>query len=267
MRKLQIEVIIPTLFLLFAAFVVGFLAPDVYASRGGSARWVASLQLLPQRLESLASQSIDEVSTKPLPLIDTYSSVMERLKSDYYGGKVDERKLTYSAIRGMLHALGDPFTRFMDPDEYKKMREENEGNFKGIGAQLDTNKNGEVYVKEPLPNTPAIRAGVKSNDVIIAVDDKPIKDMPIEDVVKMIRGKEGTKVKLTLRRPNVSKLDTKVIIREVVQLPDGECPVCSTTRTRSATSGSTSSTSRATSSSMRRWPSSRSSRSRAWSST
>ena len=217
MRRIRIETIVPAFFLVFAAFVVGFLSPDVMASRGDVSRWVASLQLLPQRLENLASQGLDQVSAKPLPLIETYSAVMERLKADYYGGKTDERKLTYGAIRGMLHALADPFTRFLDPDEYKRMREENEGNFTGIGAQLDTNKDGEVYIKEPLPKTPAMRAGVKANDVILTVDNKPIKDKDIEDVVKMIRGKEGTKVRLGLRRPGVPKLIVKVITRQLVQ--------------------------------------------------
>ncbi|MCX8052947.1 MAG: S41 family peptidase [Armatimonadetes bacterium] len=218
MRKLRIEKIILAVFLLFVAFLIGFATPDVIASRGDLGRWIASLQLLPQRLEDLASQGFDEsaASSKPLPIIESYSATLERLKADYYGAKIDEKKLTYNAIRGMLHALDDPFTRFLDPEEYKKMREENEGNFTGIGAQLDTNDNGEVYVKEPLPGTPAMRAGIKANDVIIAVDGKPIKDKDIQEVVKMIRGPEGTKVKLTLRRPKVSRYITKVITREVV---------------------------------------------------
>ncbi|MHB9036465.1 MAG: S41 family peptidase [Armatimonadota bacterium] len=217
MRKLRIELIIPIIFLLFAAFMFGFVAEDVRACGLDISKWVASLELLPQRLESARRGADASSDHKVLPLIDTYSSVMDRLKSDYYGGKVDERELTYSAIRGTLHALGDPFTRFMDPDDYKKMREENEGNFTGIGAQLDTNKKGEVFVKEPLPNTPADRAGVKTNDVILAVDDKPIKGSEIDDVVKMIRGKEGTKVKLTLRRPGRAKTVEIAIVRQVVQ--------------------------------------------------
>ncbi len=217
MSKLRIDRLLPIAFLLFAAFVIGFVTDDVRASGGDPRKWVASLQLLPQRLESIASSSPDaKTDNKPLAIISTYSSVMSRLKSDYYGKTVDERKLTYSAIRGMLHALDDPFTRFMDPTEYGKMKEENEGNFTGIGAQLDTNKKGEVYIKEPLPNTPAIRAGIKANDVILAVDGKSIKGMDILDVVKLIRGKEGTKVKLTFRRPGRTKpLDISVVRRTV----------------------------------------------------
>ncbi len=216
MRKYRIETIVPVVFLLFAAFVAGFLAPDVSASGGDAKQLVASLQLLPQRLENFASHGMDEVSARPLPLIDTYSTVMQRIQADYYGKKPTEQRLTYAAIRGMLHGLGDPFTRFMDPEDYKKMREENEGNFSGIGAQLDTNKDGEVYIREPLPDTPAIKAGVQANDVITAVNGKQIKGMEIEDVVKLIRGKEGTTVKLTFKRPGVAKPITKAITRKIV---------------------------------------------------
>ena len=203
--------------LLLAAFVVGFHVQDVRANGLNLGKWRASVEMMPQRIESIAGETPDP-SSRSLQLIETYSLVLERLKSDYYGTKaVNERELTYDAIRGTLHALGDPFTRFMDPETYKKMREENEGDFTGIGAQLDTNKNGEVYVKEALPDTPALRAGVKSNDVIIAVDDKPIKHLDIEDVVKRIRGPEGTKVKLTLVRSGAKKPIDKVIVRQLVQ--------------------------------------------------
>ena len=224
MKKLPIEIIIPVAFLLVAAFVFGFLAPDVRANGIDIHKWMASLDLMPQSVDSAANRSSGEAGGGALPLVDTYSSVMERLKAGYFDKnaadrqkKINERELTYDAIRGMLHALGDPFTRFLDPDEYKKMREENEGNFTGIGAQLDTNKNGEVYIKEPLENTPAFKAGVKSNDVIVAVNGKPIKGKDIEDVVKMIRGKEGTVVRLTLRRPSQNKLLVFAITREIVQ--------------------------------------------------
>jgi carboxyl-terminal processing protease len=214
MKRVQNVVVITIL--LLVAFVVGFHVSDVRANGLDPHRWRASLEMFPQRVETLSGEAPDP-STRTLPLIETYSAVMERLKSDYYGRKtVDERELTYDAIRGTLHALGDPFTRYMDPDSYKKMAEENKGDFTGIGAQLDTNKKGDVYVKEPLPDTPALKAGVKANDVIVAVDDKPIKHLDIEDVVKLIRGKEGTKVKLTLARPGRTKPIDKVIVRQLV---------------------------------------------------
>lgn len=203
--------------LLAAAFVAGFQTPDVRANGTDLGKWRASIEMMPQRLQSLAGQSADP-STRTLPLIDTYSVVMEQIKANYYGTKpINERELTYDAIRGCLRALGDPFTRFMDPESYKKMVEENEGNFTGIGAQLDTNKNNEVYVKEPLEDTPAWRAGIKANDVILAVNGKSIKGMNILDVVKLIRGPADTKVRLTLRRPGVAKPFDKTIVRKVVE--------------------------------------------------
>jgi len=215
-RRIKFDIIVPIVFLLIAAFIFGFVSLDVTANAGDPAKWVASLELLPQRLEGAMAPEPEGGSAKVLPLLDTYSGVMDKLKADYYGNPVDERQLTYNAIRGFLLALGDPFTRFLDPDEYKKMREENEGNFTGIGAQLDTNKSGEVIVKEPLPDTPAIRAGVKSNDVILAVDGKIIKNVEIDEVVKLIRGPEGTKVRLTLRRVGRPKpFDISIVRRSV----------------------------------------------------
>lgn len=202
---------------LAACFAAGFVGPDVRASGGDVRRLVASLELIPQRLESLAGAGSEaDKAGKPLPIVESYSSVLERLKADYYGKEVDPRELTYAAIRGLLRSLDDPYTRFMDPEEYRRMREENEGNFTGIGAQLDTNSKGEVYVKEPLPDAPAIRAGVKAKDVILAVDGRSIKGMDIQDVVKLIRGKENTKVRLTLRRPSRPKPFDIVIVRKVV---------------------------------------------------
>lgn len=217
MNKIRIVKAALLAVVLAAAFVAGFVGPDVRASSGDFNRLVASLELLPQRLEGLVG--IDPEAGKPgkpLPIIESYSSVIERLRADYYGKEVDARELTYAAIRGLLRPLDDPYTRFMDPEEYRRMREENEGNFTGIGAQLDTNSKGEVYVKEPLPDAPAIRAGVKAKDVILAVDGRSIKGMDIQDVVKLIRGKENTKVRLTLRRPSRPKPFDVVIVRKVV---------------------------------------------------
>ncbi len=125
-------------------------------------------------------------------------------------------QLTYMAIRGILASLEDPFTGFLDPADYKKMREESEGNFVGIGAQLWTNKKGQVYVKEPLPDCPAIKAGVRKGDIIMRVDDKSVVGMEIDDVVKLIRGPEGTKVTLTLSRGDAAKPVKMSIVRKLV---------------------------------------------------
>jgi len=98
-----------------------------------------------------------------------------------------------------MGALGDRYTRFMDPDEYKEMNEETRGDFEGIGAQLGE-KNGGIYIQKTYDDTPAQRANLKSQDVILKVDDKLVQGMEIQDVVKLIRGPRGTKVRLTIKR-------------------------------------------------------------------
>lgn len=100
---------------LAAAFVAGFLVQDVRANGFALDKLAASVELMPQRLETLAGEAPDP-SSRTLPLIETYSAVMDRLKSDYYGTKtIDEQEITYDAIRGTLQALGDPFTPVYGP--------------------------------------------------------------------------------------------------------------------------------------------------------
>jgi carboxyl-terminal processing protease len=186
-------------------FAIGFFAQDVGAQ----------LQGLPSQFELMSERS-DRGKTE-ITILQSYYDVMSRLRDTYYGRNIDERQLTYSAIRGMLGALEDPYTRFLDPAAYKQMREENEGNFVGIGAQLDVNKSQQVYIKEPLPDSPAIKAGVKAGDIILKVDDKPVAGLGIEQVVQRIRGTEGTKVKLTLLRGPQKKVVDITIVRRLVE--------------------------------------------------
>jgi carboxyl-terminal processing protease len=220
MKTARLMSVLITAFLFSAmAFLVGFVTPDaVDAMRAKNPRnFVASLQLLPDRFEQLASPSTQDDQSQ-LPVIDTYWTVLNELSDRYYGGKVDEREMTYSAIRGMLEALNDPYTRFLDPKEEKDMREQNEGNFVGIGAHLDTDKKThQVYVKEPLEDSPAKEKGLKAGDIILKVDGKPIAGMDIEEVVSKIRGKQDTIVRLTIHRPKVQKLLEFRIVRRVVQ--------------------------------------------------
>ncbi len=197
--------------IMFWSFIAGFNSPEIRS--GNIGRVWAAIEAMPDRLSMLSK---DE-SGSQLPILETYWSTLSRLSNQYYGAKIDERKLTYSSIRGMLAGLNDPFTRFLDPEEYRNMREDNEGNFVGIGAQLDINNKRQVYIKEPLPDSPALAAGIKSGDVILKVDNKPIAGMAIDEVVKMIRGQINTKVKLTLQRPNHKKLIELTIVRKVVQ--------------------------------------------------
>ena len=108
---------------------------------------------------------------------------------------------SYEAIKGMLSSLDDPYTRFLDPKEFKEMRIDTSGELMGVGIQLSLDKDTkELIVVSPIEGTPASRAGVQSKDVIVSIDGAPTKGMTTEDAVKLIRGPEGTEVILGLRR-------------------------------------------------------------------
>ena len=108
---------------------------------------------------------------------------------------------SYEAIRGMLANLDDPYTRFLDPKEFKDMQIETSGELMGVGIQISVDKTSkEIVVISPIEGTPASRAGVQSKDVIVSIDGKSTNGMNTEDAVKLIRGKEGTEVVLGLRR-------------------------------------------------------------------
>ena len=108
---------------------------------------------------------------------------------------------SYEAIRGMLASLNDPYTRFLDPKQFKEMRIDTSGELMGVGIQLSLDtKTKELVVVSPIEGTPASRAGVLSKDVIVSIDGNSTKGMSTEDAVKLIRGPEGSDVVLGLRR-------------------------------------------------------------------
>jgi carboxyl-terminal processing protease len=101
----------------------------------------------------------------------------------------------------MLGTLNDPYTRFMDPREFKEMQIDTSGELSGVGIQLSLDKETkELVVVSPIDGSPASRAGVQPKDVIISIDGKSTKGMSTEDAVKLIRGQAGTKVTIQLRR-------------------------------------------------------------------
>lgn len=126
-------------------------------------------------------------------------------------------KDAYEGIRGMLSTLDDPYTRFLDPREFKEMQIDTSGELSGVGIQLSVDKETkELVVIAPIEGSPASRAGVQPKDVIVSIDGKSTKGMSTEDAVKLIRGKAGTTVKLVLRRKG-QNLDTP-LTRELIEI-------------------------------------------------
>ena len=129
----------------------------------------------------------------------------------------DTPKDGYAAIRTMLASLSDPYTRFLDPREFKEMQIDTSGQLSGVGIQLSIDKDSkELVVIAPMEGSPAFRAGVLPKDVIVSIDGKSTKGMSTEEAVKLIRGDAGTKVTIQLRRKNV--LITTPLVRERIEL-------------------------------------------------
>ena len=126
----------------------------------------------------------------------------------------------YDAIRVALKQLGDPYTRFLDPKQYQALNEQSiVGELSGIGIQMAQNpKTNQLIVVGTVANAPALKAGIKAGDQILAIDGKPTQGMKVEDASKLIRGKAGTPIILRIARVGHSNLDVK-ITRANIEVP------------------------------------------------
>ncbi len=134
-----------------------------------------------------------------------------------YVEPVSLKKLIYGAIDGMVSSL-DPFSDFFTPEEYREFLSETEGEFGGVGIEITMEK-GRPVVVAPIEGTPAWRAGLRPGDIIIAINGEDTFNMSLMDVVKKIRGKPGTKVKLTILRRGEGKPIEVEIVRAVIRVP------------------------------------------------
>ena len=140
-----------------------------------------------------------------------------QLRRNLLGKTYGSPKEAYEAIRGMLATLSDPYTRFLDPREFKEMQIDTSGELSGVGIQLSLDKDTkELVVIAPIEGSPASRAGVQPKDVIVSIDGKSTKGMSTEDAVKLIRGRAGTSVNLVLRRRG-QNIDVP-LTRELIEL-------------------------------------------------
>jgi carboxyl-terminal processing protease len=123
------------------------------------------------------------------------------VRRDYLGREYTDKKQAYLAIREMLKKLNDPYTRFLDPEEFKNMKIDTSGELIGVGIQLAADeKTKKLTVISPIEGSPASKAGILSKDIIIKIDEKSTNGMDVNDAVKLIRGEAGTSVKLTIQR-------------------------------------------------------------------
>ncbi len=151
----------------------------------------------------------------PLAELRTFSEVFGKIKSDYVK-EVDDKKLIEGAIRGMLADL-DPHSAYMDADSFKELQVGTTGEFGGLGIEVGM-EDGFVKVIAPIDDTPAQRAGIQPGDLIIRLDDSPVKGMTLGEAVKIMRGKPGTKITLTIVREGEEKPLTITITRAIIKV-------------------------------------------------
>lgn len=145
-------------------------------------------------------------------LLNLFGEVMERAKLSYVE-EVTDKKLIESAINGMLTSL-DPHSSYLDADSFNYMSEQTKGKFGGLGIEV-TMDNGLVKVVSPIDDTPAAKAGMKAGDYITHIDGETVVGMNLNEAVSKLRGKIGTKVKLSIRRINAKPIEFTLKRQEI----------------------------------------------------
>ena len=150
--------------------------------------------------------------------LDLIRKVLELIKSDYVEENIDEQKLIYGAIEGMLKKLDDPYTRFMEPKNFADMQTETQGEFGGLGIVISI-KDRMLTVISPIDDTPAARAGIMAGDMIIKIDGKDVIDIALHDAVNLLRGPVGTKVTVTIMREGSKDTKDYELERQIIKVP------------------------------------------------
>ena len=178
-----------------ACAATAVVAREVVTPPGGSSRISDSPKEVIDQTWQIVFRDYLDINGKYKP--EQWRSLRRDVLAKSYGSP----KEAYEAIRGMLGSLDDPYTRFLDPREFKEMQIDTSGELSGVGIQLSLDKETKnLVVVSPIEGSPASRAGVQPKDVIVAIDGKSTKGMSTEDAVKLIRGQAGTSVTLTLKR-------------------------------------------------------------------
>ncbi|MFW6156258.1 MAG: S41 family peptidase [Armatimonadota bacterium] len=163
-------------------------------------------------------------ATSLTPLKSFWRARQRILDNFVYPEEIERDELTYGAIQGMLKSLNDPYSRFMDPEQYAEFQTQSTGRFEGIGAELVMEENEEtgeqeVIVLRVLPEGPASETSLYSGDVIVGVDGKSVKGMSLHEVVQLIRGEGGTDVTLNVRHEDSEEVVEVTITRGRVEFP------------------------------------------------
>jgi carboxyl-terminal processing protease len=161
------------------------------------------------------AQESKENDSLPLEELRVFAEIFGRIKANYVE-PVTDKVLLENAIRGMVSGL-DPHSSYLDAEEFKDLQVGTKGEFGGLGIEVGM-EDGFVKVISPIDDTPAQRAGIQSGDLIVRLDDTPVKGLTLNDAVKLMRGKPGTKITLTVVREGEEKPLKFEVIRAVIKV-------------------------------------------------
>lgn len=161
------------------------------------------------------SDTATDTETLPYEDLRTFTEIFGRIKRDYVE-PVSDKKLLEDAVRGMLSGL-DPHSAYLVPEEYQELKEGTTGQFGGLGIEV-TMENGFIKVVSPIDDTPAQKAGIKTGDLIIKLDDEPVKGMSLTDAVKKMRGEPGSKIVLTIVREGEEAPLKLTLTRDIIKV-------------------------------------------------
>jgi carboxyl-terminal processing protease len=150
----------------------------------------------------------------PYHKLDIFTRVLTYVENNYVE-EVSQEELVYGAVKGMVKTL-DPHSAFLTPEEYKDMKVETEGEFGGVGIEVEL-RDGKLIVIAPLQGSPAQKAGMRSGDRVIAIDGRDTSSMGINDAIHRMRGKPGTRVRLTVERAEWPKARDLELVRDVIR--------------------------------------------------
>ena len=189
--------------------------------------WVVLVSVIVTMLSTVVRSPVScgaqqDATTPPAPRseqlyqeLELFTDALAIVESDYV--ELPEAKtLIYGALKGMLASL-DPYSQFLDPDTYKEIKVETQGEFGGLGIEI-TIRDDLLTVIAPIDGTPAYKAGMKSGDKIVKIDGKLTRDITLLDAVKKLRGKPGTKVTLTVLREGETKLLDFALTRDIIKI-------------------------------------------------
>jgi len=147
-----------------------------------------------------------------------FASVVEMIRDEYLEiEKTDYDKMTYAALRGLLTSL-DPHSQFLDPEHYKMIRTETEGQFGGLGISVGMVEN-QLTVNVPIEGGPGFRAGILPGDRIVKIEGKGTQKLSLGEAIRLLRGRPGVPVQISIYRPSEQKTLELSVVREMIQVP------------------------------------------------